>query len=81
MIKKWNANPRVEHQDMGTLDSAESVDIYLKQHGYSSQTGLPFPFDGGICITHSLMDLTHPSTLSPVFSARQNFRFTVCTIF
>ncbi|KAK6103680.1 Doublecortin family protein [Brugia pahangi] len=57
--EKWNINPKFEFLEQSTLDSAESVDIYLKQRGYISRTGLPFPFDGGVCVNHSLMDLRH----------------------
>ncbi|CAJ0957869.1 unnamed protein product, partial [Mesorhabditis belari] len=28
------------------LDGADAMDIYLKQHGYGSCTGLPYPMDG-----------------------------------
>uniref|UniRef100_A0A915BWM0 Doublecortin domain-containing protein n=1 Tax=Parascaris univalens TaxID=6257 RepID=A0A915BWM0_PARUN len=44
--KRWNTDPHVVIKDVSSLDSAESVDIYLKKCGYGSRTGLPFPFDG-----------------------------------
>ncbi|CAJ0581556.1 unnamed protein product, partial [Mesorhabditis spiculigera] len=34
------------HNGEHFLNGAEGVDIYLKQHGYGSCTGLPYPFDG-----------------------------------
>ncbi|CAG9537196.1 unnamed protein product [Cercopithifilaria johnstoni] len=51
--EKWNMDPKFESSEQSTLNSAESVDIYLKQRGYTSRTGLPFPFDGGVCVNHS----------------------------
>uniref|UniRef100_A0A915PW24 Doublecortin domain-containing protein n=1 Tax=Setaria digitata TaxID=48799 RepID=A0A915PW24_9BILA len=69
--EKWNINPKIESPEQSTLDSAESVDIYLKQRGYTSRTGLPFPFDGGVCVNHSLMDAGR--SRSPSFqSTRRN---------
>lgn len=53
-MQKWSINSKLEMPEQSTLDSAESVDIYLKQRGYTSRTGLPFPFDGGVCVSHSL---------------------------
>ncbi|VBB32187.1 unnamed protein product [Acanthocheilonema viteae] len=67
--EKWNMNPKFESPGQSTLDSAESVDIYLKQRGYTSRTGLPFPFDGGVCVNHSLMELGRnraPSSNQPI---------------
>ncbi|VDK75667.1 unnamed protein product [Litomosoides sigmodontis] len=54
--EKWNINPKFKSPEQSTLDSSESVDIYLKQRGYTSWTGLPFPFDGGVCANHSSME-------------------------
>ncbi|VDM96068.1 unnamed protein product [Thelazia callipaeda] len=71
--EKWNISPKIDSVEQGTLDSAESVDIYLKQRGYTSRTGLPFPFDGGICAGHSLMDVRRSSTTSAgQYSTAQN---------
>lgn len=55
LLQKWNINPKFKSPEQSTLNSSESVDIYLKQRGYTSRTGLPFPFDGGVCANHSLM--------------------------
>lgn len=43
--KRWNYNTKFESKEFGSLDSAESVEIYLKRCGYGTVTGLPFPFD------------------------------------
>uniref|UniRef100_A0A8R1TJU1 Doublecortin domain-containing protein n=1 Tax=Onchocerca volvulus TaxID=6282 RepID=A0A8R1TJU1_ONCVO len=70
--EKWNINPKIEPPEQSALDSAESVDIYLKQRGYTSRTGLPFPFDGGVCVNHSLMDLGRNRGSSSNLSTRQH---------
>uniref|UniRef100_A0AAF5Q295 Doublecortin family protein n=4 Tax=Wuchereria bancrofti TaxID=6293 RepID=A0AAF5Q295_WUCBA len=70
--EKWNINPKFESPEQSTLDSAESVDIYLKQRGYISRTGLPFPFDGGVCVNHSLMDLRRNRDPSSNLSIHQH---------
>ncbi|EJD75871.1 hypothetical protein LOAG_17081 [Loa loa] len=70
--EKWNINTKFESAEQSTLDSAESVDIYLKQRGYTSRTGLPFPFDGGVCANHSLMDFGRNRDPSSNLSIRQH---------
>ncbi|OZC12011.1 Doublecortin [Onchocerca flexuosa] len=71
IFEKWNINSKIEPPEQSALDSAESVDIYLKQRGYTSRTGLPFPFDGGVCVNHSLMDLGRNRDTSSNLSTRQ----------
>uniref|UniRef100_A0A0N5AAA4 MBD domain-containing protein n=1 Tax=Syphacia muris TaxID=451379 RepID=A0A0N5AAA4_9BILA len=44
-VKRWNYDPKVEKKECSSLDSAESVEMYLKRCGYETVTGLPFPFD------------------------------------
>uniref|UniRef100_A0A0R3RUB6 Doublecortin domain-containing protein n=1 Tax=Elaeophora elaphi TaxID=1147741 RepID=A0A0R3RUB6_9BILA len=73
--EKWNIDPKFESSEQSTLDSAESVDIYLKQRGYTSRTGLPFPFDGGVCANHSLIEHGRsraPSTNPPNSTIHQH---------
>ncbi|VDK43536.1 unnamed protein product [Anisakis simplex] len=57
--RRWNADPHCIKKDIGTLDSAESVDIYLRRCGYSSKTGLPFPWD------EPKVTNTHPQSQVP----------------
>ncbi|VDN51216.1 unnamed protein product [Dracunculus medinensis] len=70
--KKWKFATKIVEPHISNLDSAESVDIYLKRCGYKSCTGLPFPFDG---MHHVLApdDFQHYSAsvspMSPVPSA------------
>ncbi|MCP9261691.1 hypothetical protein DINM_005027 [Dirofilaria immitis] len=70
--QKWNINSKIESLEQSALDSAESVDIYLKQRGYTSRTGLPFPFDGGVCVNHSLTDFGHNRVCSTNLSEYQH---------
>ncbi|CAI4221330.1 unnamed protein product [Auanema sp. JU1783] len=44
--KKWKSLGRVNLPRPVFLESAETMDIYLKREGYGSITGLPYPFDG-----------------------------------
>ncbi|CAI2339766.1 unnamed protein product [Caenorhabditis sp. 36 PRJEB53466] len=44
--KRYNPIIRVSQIVPTFLNSAESMDIYLKKEGYGTITGLPYPFDG-----------------------------------
>ncbi|CAB3404454.1 unnamed protein product [Caenorhabditis bovis] len=44
--KRYNPIIKVNQGPNTFLNSAESMDIYLKKEGYGTITGLPYPFDG-----------------------------------
>ncbi|CAO4364571.1 unnamed protein product [Caenorhabditis nigoni] len=44
--KRYNPIMRAPQMVPTFLNSAESMDIYLKKEGYGTITGLPYPFDG-----------------------------------
>ncbi|UMM16657.1 hypothetical protein L5515_013576 [Caenorhabditis briggsae] len=44
--KRYNPIIRAPQMVPTFLNSAESMDIYLKKEGYGTITGLPYPFDG-----------------------------------
>ncbi|VDM39334.1 unnamed protein product [Toxocara canis] len=58
IIQRWNTDPHYVTKDVSSLDSAESVDIYLKKCGYGTRTGLPFPLDG-VGVFHPHQELPH----------------------